>query len=118
MIGCIVSRTIAALGGLVLASPTRAFGLATTSRTWWSRHLDFVVLGDTGQIVGGRYPKAERYARDMWTGFWHGEEKGLLAFLDGSARLETMGTPVTATYSLFMDQSKHSSASYKSPYVP
>ena len=78
----------------------------------------FVVLGDTGQIVGGRYPKAERYARDMWTGFWHGEEKGLLAFLDGSARLETMGTPVTATYSLFMDQSKHSSASYKSPYVP
>ncbi|MCC6322628.1 MAG: hypothetical protein IT438_14460 [Phycisphaerales bacterium] len=78
----------------------------------------FVLLGDSPALYGGRYPRAERYARDIWSGFWHGEEKGQLSFLDGSARLEKMGAPTKPTYAFYMDSRRHSPASYKSPYVP
>lgn len=50
----------------------------------------FVVLGDTGVMVAGRYTPDWRNSLNLFAGYWHGSEFGNFAFLDGSCRRQVL----------------------------
>ncbi len=67
----------------------------------------FVLLGDVGSMSAGRYNQAGRVSRDMIYGWWHGYERGNLAFLDGSARHEKMGAAHNGRYTFYLNPGRH-----------
>ncbi|MBL8887767.1 MAG: type II secretion system protein [Phycisphaerales bacterium] len=81
---------------------------------WWlgPQHLmttpsRFVVLGDSGVMIAGRYPLDYIRQTPKRSGWWHGVQVGNLAFFDGSVRLTPMGEVTTERYSFYMDEGKH-----------
>jgi prepilin-type N-terminal cleavage/methylation domain-containing protein len=78
----------------------------------------FIVAGDVGMMAAGRYNLQEREDLNIIVGWWHGADRGQMAFLDGSARHERVGTAVTQTYSYFMDPARHGASSWRRPGGP
>lgn len=81
---------------------------------WWlgPQHMAtapsrFVILGDSGVMVSGRY--STEYINETPTrhGWWHGIQTGNLAFFDGSVRRTAMGDVTTKDYSFYMDETRH-----------
>jgi hypothetical protein len=62
---------------------------------------------DGGAWHGGWWPEENRRLANRPVGWWHGFNIGYMAFLDGSARGEEMGAPVTPGYSMFLDPARH-----------
>ncbi|MBS0188423.1 MAG: type II secretion system protein [Planctomycetes bacterium] len=81
---------------------------------WWQgpQHVvttpsRLVMLGDSGVMLAGRYPIEYLMQTPKRSGWWHGVQIGNLTFLDGSVRRERMGEVTTATYTFYLDESKH-----------
>lgn len=81
---------------------------------WWlgPQHLvttpsRFVIVGDGGSMVAGRYPNDYLIQTDKRYAWWHGVQQCNMVFMDGSVRRERTGEPTTSTYSFYMDEGKH-----------
>lgn len=81
---------------------------------WWlgPQHLvttpsRFVVLGDSGVMIAGRYSLDYIQQTPKRSGWWHGVQVGNLAFFDGSVRMTAMGDVTTDRYTFYMDEGKH-----------
>ncbi len=78
----------------------------------------FIVIGEIGAMAGGRMGRAERGRQDVFTGFWHGAEKGQFVFADGSARTEAVGSASTPRYTCFMALLNHPGGAWRWPDRP
>lgn len=65
------------------------------------------IAGDIGMYSAGRYDRAGRIDLNIIEGWWHGPERMLMTFLDGSARRERAGHVVTDRYSYWLDPARH-----------
>ena len=58
-------------------------------------------------MIAGRYPMSYLMQSPKRSGWWHGVQKGNLAFFDGSVRMTKTEDVTTSTYSFYMDEGKH-----------
>jgi len=65
----------------------------------------FVLVGDFGPFLAGRYSVQARSAVGVVYAWWHGEETSTMAFLDGSVRRLRMtpGTAATSEYHFYLN---------------
>ncbi|MBL0922595.1 MAG: hypothetical protein IBJ10_10780, partial [Phycisphaerales bacterium] len=65
----------------------------------------FILVGDFGPFLAGRYSVAARPATGVVYSWWHGEETSTFAFLDGSVRRLRMtpGTAATREYHFYLN---------------
>lgn len=93
---------IGAVGWSFSGSPT------TTPRNKPEMAMDpsrFILVGDWGPFVAGRYTREGRTAAGVVYGWWHEHEECSMLFLDGSARTLPMqpGTAATRDYHFYLD---------------
>jgi prepilin-type N-terminal cleavage/methylation domain-containing protein len=62
----------------------------------------FVLVMDIGPANWVVSEPSYRSSRNLWGEWWHGEERGVFTFLDGSARVERSGLRDCSAYSMHM----------------
>mgnify|MGYP001212993179 CR=1 FL=1 len=74
----------------------------------------FVLVGDFGPFLAGRYSVQARTAAGVVYAWWHGEEVCTMSFLDGSVRRLRMtpGTAATSEYHFYLNPFKQPANSW------
>ena len=102
-------------GTLNFVNRSRPVYVANNRPEWATRPSHFVLNGDHGPFLMMRWDEASR--RNAWGvqyGWWHGDERCNLAFLDGSARnvASAPGDATTREWSFWMDEAAHRPRSF------